>query len=116
MPTRGRLPFHRCHHPMERATGRRVGQEGGWPGPQQAQTSGGILPRNQAVPPTYRNQPAPSLTKGGGGSLPLEPQPLFPWQPLFQDKAETQNYPQPPPGSRRRRQREGPGRRAQRGN
>lgn len=62
-----------------------------------------------------RSQPAPRLTKGSGGSLPLEPQPLFPWQPFFQDKAETQNYPQPPPGSRRH-QREGPGHRAQRGN
>lgn len=41
--------FIRCHHLVERATGRRVGQEGGRPGPQQAQTSGGILPRNQAV-------------------------------------------------------------------
>lgn len=40
----------------------------GWPGPQQAQTSGGILPQKPGSAPTYRNQPAPSLTKGGGGS------------------------------------------------
>ena len=43
------------HHLVERATGRRVGQEGGQPGRQQAQTSGGILPRNQAVGPPQKS-------------------------------------------------------------
>lgn len=33
------------------------------------------------------------LTKGGGYSLCWSLVPLFPWQPLFSNKAKTQNYP-----------------------
>ena len=88
--------------------------------PREHRPQAALFPETRPCPATPHPTPPPKAAgsesnTGREGSLPREPQPLFPWQPLFQDKAETQNYPHTHPGGGRR-QSEGPGHRVQRGN
>lgn len=81
-----------------RLKGKKDGQTGGpqsWSlAPQKSQTAGSVLsPSPAAGGVAPRRQSSPDPTKGGECSLCWSLAPLFPWQPLFQDKARTQNYP-----------------------